>query len=75
MLKGDFDRSNRDYFFPEVRMSDEKTGTNWCPFPLMRLCGQARPESSLDTNPPRDSPVITSSRLYLSRATPPSTRH
>jgi hypothetical protein len=36
MLKGDFDGSDRDYFFQEVKTSDEKTGTNWYPF--FHLC-------------------------------------
>lgn len=37
MLKGDSDASDRDYFFQEVRFSEEKTGTSWCAFFDLRL--------------------------------------
>jgi len=42
MLKGDFDGSNRDYFFQEVNSSDEKTGTEWCPLLFMETAGRTR---------------------------------
>jgi hypothetical protein len=34
---GDFDGSNRDYFFQEVRTSDDKTSTDWCPSSFMQI--------------------------------------
>jgi hypothetical protein len=38
MLKGEFDRSDRDEFFQEVSRADEKTGTNGARFvfPIMQ---------------------------------------
>lgn len=70
MSKGAFDGSDRGYFFQEVRTSDEKTGTSWCPFRfvLYAICQDQIP--SFDPIPPlKQIPCVKDSTAFPS-ATP-----